>query len=122
MTLEEFDRLPDDGLKHELNEGELVTMTLPMPRHNQVVQNIYDCLRAFLREHPFGKLWFPDTPFVLSLPGEPTTLRGPDLAHMPNERAAQIDHIAGFRGPPSSRSRRPMSGKAPGQSIHCPGA
>jgi Uma2 family endonuclease len=91
MTLEEFDRLPDDGLKHELNKGELVTMTLPMPRHSDVIQNIYDILKAFLRQHPLGKLWFPDTPFVLSLLGEPTTLRGPDLAYMSNERAAQID-------------------------------
>ena len=91
MTLEEFDALPDDGLKHELHKGELVTMTFPILGHNRVVRRIYDILRDFLRRNPLGEVFWTDTGFVLSGPGEPVTLCGPDLAYVPRERAAQLD-------------------------------
>jgi Uma2 family endonuclease len=90
ITVEEFDALPDDGLKHELNRGELVTMTFPIFGHNRVVRRIYDLLSAFLRSHPLGELFFPVSGFLLSALGEPVVLRGPDLAYVPRERSAQI--------------------------------
>jgi Uma2 family endonuclease len=31
LSLEEFAALPDDGMKHELNEGELITVPLEAP-------------------------------------------------------------------------------------------
>jgi Uma2 family endonuclease len=91
MTLEEFDALPEDGFKHELNRGELVTMTLPMPRHNLAIMRITLLLARYLEEHPVGRLFPSNTPFILSAPGEPVTLRGPDLAFLSNERFAAID-------------------------------
>ena len=90
MTLEEFDALPDDGLRHELNRGELVTMTFPIFGHNRVIRRIYDILSALLRSNPLGELVWTDTGFLLSGPGEPPTLRGPDLAYIPRERSLQI--------------------------------
>ena len=33
LSVEEFAALPDDGMKHELNEGELIVMPPPKPRH-----------------------------------------------------------------------------------------
>src|ERR1044072_7256430 len=92
ITLEEFEALPDDGLKHELNRGELVTVTFPIFGHNRVVRQIYDILSAFLRSNRLGELFFPDAGFLLSDPGEPPTLRGPDLAYVSRERSAQIAH------------------------------
>jgi Uma2 family endonuclease len=90
ITLEEFDALPDDGFRHELNRGELVTMTFPIVGHNRVIRRIYDILSAFLRIHPLGEMMFPHTGFILSGPGKPVTLRGPDLAYIPLERSAQV--------------------------------
>jgi len=35
LTIEQFDQLPiREGIIYELNEGEVVTMTEAMPRHN----------------------------------------------------------------------------------------
>src|SRR5438067_5498286 len=90
MSLEEFDALPDDGFKHELNRGELVTMTFPIFGHNRVIRQIYDILSAFLRSNPLGEILWTDSGFLLSEPGEPPTLRGPDLAYVPRERSARI--------------------------------
>ena len=49
ITLEEFDALPDDGLKHEVNKGELVTMPLPSPFHNRVIRLILVLLERYPR-------------------------------------------------------------------------
>jgi Uma2 family endonuclease len=100
FTIEEFDALPEDGCQHELNQGELVTMTLPMPRHNRVIRRIQLLIEWYLAKHPVGELFFPDTPFVLSRPGEPATLRGPDLAFLSMERAAGIDPDRKIEGAP----------------------
>jgi Uma2 family endonuclease len=91
MTLEQFDALPEDEFKHELNKGELVTMTLPMPHHNRMIRRIQLLIERYLEHHPIGELFLPDTPFILSGPGEPVTLRGPDLAFLSRERCAMID-------------------------------
>ncbi len=90
MTLEEFDALPDDGLKHELNKGELVTMTFPNWGHNRVIRRIFLILNEFLRTHPLGEILLPDAGYLLSGPGEPPTLRGPDLSFITRERSAQL--------------------------------
>jgi Uma2 family endonuclease len=98
FTLEQFDALPDDGFKHELNKGELVTMTLPMPRHNRVVKRILLLMERYLAQNPVGEIFIPDTPFLLSPPGEPVTLRGPDLAYLSRERVEQIDETERIQG------------------------
>jgi Uma2 family endonuclease len=91
MTLQEFDALPDDGLKHELNNGELVTMTLPAPWHNWVIRRIQLLIERYLEQHPVGQVFLPDTPFILSDPARPVTLRGPDLTFLSRERFAGLD-------------------------------
>jgi Uma2 family endonuclease len=98
ITLEEFDRLKSDGVKCELNEGELVEMTLPTPRHNRVVRRINNLLYEFLKANTVGELFFPDTPFILSAPDAPVTLRGPDLAFLIKERANQLDDTKRIQG------------------------
>ena len=98
MTLEEFDLLKDDGLKHELNRGELVTMTLPMPRHSRTIRRIFRILDPFVVEHGLGEVFWSDTPFLLSEPGEPVTLRGPDLTFVAKQRAELVDDTKRIQG------------------------
>ena len=41
LTIEQFDELPNmEGILYELNEGKLVTISEPMPRHNWVRDNV----------------------------------------------------------------------------------
>lgn len=100
LTLEEFDRLPDDGMRHEVNKGELITMTLPMPRHNRVVRRIYDALNEYLRRTRLGEPFFPGTPFILSREGEPLILRGPDVAYISTARLHMVDPNKRIKGAP----------------------
>ena len=99
LTLADFEKLqPPDGLRYELDEGELVTMTFPRPEHNRVVKQVFLLLHDFLEAHPLGELFFPDTGFVLSR--EPVTLRGPDLSFLRADRARRVDPKPDIDGAP----------------------
>jgi Uma2 family endonuclease len=56
MTAQEFDQLPDDGMKHELIEGELVVMPPPKYRHTFIQQRLSDLLRPFVRQQGLGEV------------------------------------------------------------------
>lgn len=58
LTVEEFLRLPESvgtqDVRYELVEGELVTMSPGMFRHNQIRDNLLVLLRGFVAEHRLG--------------------------------------------------------------------
>jgi Uma2 family endonuclease len=49
MTWSELERLPEDGPRIELYDGEVWEMPSPMPRHQEAVSNACDVLRAHAR-------------------------------------------------------------------------
>jgi Uma2 family endonuclease len=85
MTLEEFERLPDDGNKHELSEGELIVMPPVKSLHSLVAAAIVELLQTYLRQHPVGRA-LPEAGYVLSR--NPLTVRQPDVSVLSNERIA----------------------------------
>ncbi|MCP5115150.1 MAG: Uma2 family endonuclease [bacterium] len=98
-TIAEFERLPDEaGVRFELNQGELVRMAFPTPRHNLVVGKIFRLLCDFVDAHSLGTVFPSDTGFVLSR--DPDTLRGPDVSFISEPRAAGIDMDRNIDGAP----------------------
>jgi Uma2 family endonuclease len=51
LTYDDFVKLPDDGKRYEIIDGELFVNASPVPRHQAVVGNIYFALRAWFEEH-----------------------------------------------------------------------
>jgi Uma2 family endonuclease len=97
LTIEEFDRLPiTEGVLYELNEGELVTVTEPMPRHNWVRDNIAAALRDFAHPRHLGRV-FVETGYQLT----PETVRIPDISFVPVERMREIDLDKRIQGAPA---------------------
>ena len=47
MTLEEFARLPQDGARHEMNAGELLTLPVPKSLHRRIASSVLDALPGF---------------------------------------------------------------------------
>jgi Uma2 family endonuclease len=48
MTVEEFSRLPRDGVRHELNAGKLITMAPPKSLHSWVARRVFIALQALV--------------------------------------------------------------------------
>jgi Uma2 family endonuclease len=87
LTTEQFDQLPEkEGVLYELNEGELVVMTEPAPRHNIIRDNIAAALRGFVHPGQLGKVLV-ETGYQLS----PETVRIPDVSFVPADRMREID-------------------------------
>ena len=97
LTIEQFDQLPiTEGILYELNEGELVTMTEPMPRHNWVRDNIAAALREFAHPRQLGRV-FVETGYELT----PETVRIPDVSFVPADRVREIDLDKRIQGAPA---------------------
>ena len=97
LTLEEFDQLPViEGVRYELDEGELATVTEPMPRHNLIRDRISRALGNFVEEHKLGTV-FAETGYQLS----PETVRIPDVSFVPAERMREIDLDRRIPGAPA---------------------
>ena len=97
LTIEQFDELPvKEGVLYELNEGGLVTMTEPMPRHNWVRDNIAAALREYAHPRHFGRV-FLETGYRLT----PETVRIPDVSLVPADRMREIDLDKRIQGAPA---------------------
>ncbi|MBI1358539.1 MAG: Uma2 family endonuclease [Acidobacteria bacterium] len=97
LTLADYEQLPDDGVRRELDEGELVVMTFPKPRHTFAALNFYDALNPWVRSRGLGRC-VTDAGFLLV--EEPPVLRGPDVAFVRAERVAALDPDNWIQGAP----------------------
>ena len=66
MTAEELWRMPDDGMRHELVEGELTTMSPAGARHGDIALVIGAHLRAHVAANNLGKAYAAETGFQLT--------------------------------------------------------
>ena len=97
LTIQQFDELPiTEGVLYEMNEGELVTMTEPMPRHNRVRDSIARRLGNFVEERKLGEV-FLETGYQLT----PETVRIPDVSFVSVDRMREIDLDRRIQGAPA---------------------
>ncbi|MEX2049371.1 MAG: Uma2 family endonuclease [Gemmatimonadota bacterium] len=90
----EYARLPDDGNRYEVIDGEVCMTPAPGPAHQEIAANLYVILRAYVHEHGLGKvLWDVDLLFVSG-----AYLR-PDLVFVPTNVLAGITD-RGVESPP----------------------
>jgi Uma2 family endonuclease len=83
VTFEQFEKYPDDGNKHELLEGEPITLPPPKRPHTRVQQSLQDALRPYVREHRLGEVHI-EAGFKLSA----STWLVPDVSFV---RSAQME-------------------------------
>jgi Uma2 family endonuclease len=57
LTYQDLRRLPDDGMRHELIDGEHYVTPAPTFRHQHVAMNVAGLLFMFLREHRLGHVY-----------------------------------------------------------------
>jgi len=96
LSVEEFERLPDDDLRHELDEGELLTMAPASDEHGDVGAEFVFRLRGFVKEHALGRVYSVDAGFRFGK----DIVRAPDVAFVRMERLGLGHHRRFFPGAP----------------------
>lgn len=86
LTLEEFECLTHDGMLHELNEGEFVSVTHPKFRHTRIAHRLQEVLSGYLQAKPTGEI-FLEAGCLLRV--DPPTLRVPDVSYLSADRIRQ---------------------------------
>ena len=97
MSLEEYERLPDEGVQHELDEGELVTMPPPKYWHSRIARIIGRALDRFVEPRELGEVLI-EAGFLLH--PDPLTIRQPDVAFVRAERTRKPDLEGYLEGAP----------------------
>lgn len=95
LTVEQFEQLPDDGMRHELDEGELVSMPPPFVLHARIRAEIAAVLRNFVRPRALGAVLV-EAGFRLDC----DTVRAPDVSFIRAERANTANPRSRFEGAP----------------------
>ncbi len=94
VTAEQLYELPDDGVRHELLRGMLVSEPLPSRLHGSTVTRFAEILGSFVRSRRLGVVYTGDTGFVLAR--QPDTVRGPDVAFVSADRERGAGKARGF--------------------------
>jgi Uma2 family endonuclease len=113
MTAAELMELPDDDLRHELINGELITMPLPKLPHGRIEARLSARLTQFVLDHNLGEV-FANSGFQLTW--GPDTVVGPDISFVSKERLEQTGDVQGYwQGPPDLAVEIYSPGYRPGK-------
>jgi Uma2 family endonuclease len=85
MTAEDLLNMPDDGNRHELVNGELLTMSPANDKHGAVTMKLSVLLYNYVTPNNLGILRAAETGFKLQ--SNPDTVLAPDIAFIARERA-----------------------------------
>jgi Uma2 family endonuclease len=94
VTAEQLLRMPDDGFRYELVEGELCRMTPGGGEHGYLALELGAELRNHVKAHQLGRTFGAETGFRLA--SDPDTVRAADAAFVRRERADEVGRIAEF--------------------------
>jgi Uma2 family endonuclease len=86
MTYEDLLLLPEDGLRHEIIDGEHYVNASPATRHQLISYRLVMAIGIYLEEHPLGQLYFAPLDIVFSR----YDVVEPDLMFISNERRAIV--------------------------------
>ena len=94
ISAEELLQMPDDGLRRELVNGELRTMTPAGHPHGRIAVRMTWPLAQHVEENGLGAVYAAETGFVLSR--DPDTVRAPDVAFVRRERVEEVGEAGGY--------------------------
>ncbi|HEV8396291.1 MAG TPA: Uma2 family endonuclease [Vicinamibacterales bacterium] len=97
LTYDDYVHFPDDGLRHELIDGEHFVTPTPIRKHQAVCGNLFGMIWSYLREHPFGRVFAAPFDVILSN----FDVVEPDLLFLTNERLGAISTTPWVKGAPS---------------------
>jgi Uma2 family endonuclease len=95
LTYADYVRLPDDGLRHEIIDGEHYVTPSPAVRHQLISGRLFYSIQRYLEEHPIGTIFYAPLDALLS----EFDIVVPDLVYISNERMRYLTS-KNLQGPP----------------------
>jgi Uma2 family endonuclease len=86
LTYDDYILIPEDGLRHEVLDGEHFVSPAPRPRHQIVLANLHFKLMSFVNQKRLGRVLFAPLDFVF----DQHNVAQPDLVFISNERSGLI--------------------------------
>lgn len=96
LTAQDLLRLSGDDVRRELVNGRVIEMPPHGFAHGEVAGKVYQRLAEHVQRVGGGKVAVGDVGFVLSVPGDPERVRGPDVAFISEDRLSEIGSLEGF--------------------------
>ena len=96
LTYDDFVLFPDDGMRHELIDGEHYVTPSPNPKHQIVLGNLHLMTGSWLRDRRLGRVMLSPLDVVFTK----FDVVEPDLLYVSNERAAQVLTSKNVQGVP----------------------
>ncbi len=96
LTYADYVRFPEDGLRHEIIDGEHFVTPSPSLRHQRISGTLFYLLRSHLENHPVGELFY--APFDALLGAHDIVV--PDLLYLSEERRHFLT-AKNLQGPPN---------------------
>ncbi|HLG97548.1 MAG TPA: Uma2 family endonuclease [Bryobacteraceae bacterium] len=96
LTFQQFEQLHDDGLKHELLQGELIVVPPPKTRHTLIQEQLAELLRRYVRERRIGRV-HTEAGFKLSA----DSWLQPDVSFVRNAQIKKSDPDQYYEGAPA---------------------
>jgi Uma2 family endonuclease len=88
LSYADYARIPNDGRRYELHEGELSVTPAPSPKHQEVTLNLAVLLHAHARDRALGKVFVSPIDCILG----DTSVVQPDIVFVEADR---LDAISG---------------------------
>src|ERR1044071_9714754 len=86
LTYDDFVLFPDDGMRHELIDGEHYVTPSPNRKHQEIIGRLHLLIGNWLQLHAIGRLYLSPFDVVISR----FDVVEPDLLYMSNDRAALV--------------------------------
>jgi len=86
LTYDDYLQFPDDGLRHEIIEGEHYVTASPATRHQRILLTLSYLFQSYLETHPIGEIFFAPFDVLLS----EFNVLVPDLIYISKERSGQL--------------------------------
>jgi Uma2 family endonuclease len=96
LTYDDYVLFPDDGMRHELIDGEHYVTPSPSLKHQKVSGNLHLMIGVWLLSHPIGQIFYAPFDVVFSK----FDVVEPDLLYISNDRAQAVLTAANVQGAP----------------------
>lgn len=96
LTYDDFLLFPEDGMRHELIDGEHYVTASPNTSHQRISGRLHLAIGGWLQSHPVGQVFYAPFDVVFSQ----FDVVEPDLLYVSNARAQEVLTTAHVRGTP----------------------